>query len=106
MGGYEAGQAAVFAWPTADFGAIPATGGIMAAYKKEIEAAPDPAAKIRELEQQFASIGGPYGAAADFNVDDVIDPRETRPRIIRALELALNCRSVPAQPTQRHGIMP
>ena len=106
MGGYEAGQAAVFAWPTADFGAIPAAGGIMAAYKKEIEAAPDPAAKIRELEQQFASIGGPYGAAADFNVDDVIDPRETRPRIIRALELALNCRSVPAQPTQRHGIMP
>jgi acetyl-CoA carboxylase carboxyltransferase component len=106
MGGYEAGQAAVFAWPTADFGAIPAAGGIMAAYKKDIEAAADPEAKKKELEKQFASIGGPYIAAANFNVDDVIDPRETRPRIIRTLELALNHRSVPAQPTRRHGIMP
>jgi len=106
MGGYEAGQTAVFAWPTADFGAIPASGGILAAYKKEIEAAPDPEEKIRELKEEFASIGGPYGAAADFNVDDVIDPRETRPRIIRALDLAMHRRSVPAQPTQRHGIMP
>ncbi|MCK9274338.1 MAG: hypothetical protein M0P57_04530 [Syntrophales bacterium] len=106
MGGYEAGQAAVFAWPTADFGAIPAAGGILAAYKKVIDAAPDPEAKIRELQEQFAALGGPYGAAADFNVDDVIDPRETRPRIIRALELAVNRRTVPAGPTMRHGIMP
>lgn len=106
MGGYEAGQTAVFAWPTADFGAIPAGGGILAAYRKEIEAAPDPEVKIKELMEQFAAIGGPYGAAADFNVDDVIDPRETRPRIIRALELAMHRRSVPAHPTRRHGIMP
>lgn len=106
MGGHGAGQAAVLAWPTADFGAIPAAGGIMAAYKKEIEAAADPEAKKRELEKQFAAVGGPYVAAANFNVDDVIDPRETRPRIIRALELALNGRSVPAAPVLRHGIMP
>lgn len=106
MGGAEAGQVAVLAWPTADFGAIPAAGGILAAYKKEIESSPDPEAKKRELESQFAEIGGPYGAAANFNVDDVIDPRETRPRIIRALELALNSRSLPATPVYRHGIMP
>jgi acetyl-CoA carboxylase carboxyltransferase component len=106
MGGHGAGQAAVLAWPTADFGAIPAAGGSMAAYKKEIEAAVDPEAKKRELEKQFAAVGGPYVAAANFNVDDVIDPRETRPRIIRALELALNGRSVPAAPVLRHGIMP
>jgi len=106
MGGYGAGQAAVFAWPTADFGAIPTAGGIMAAYKKEIEASDDPAGLIRELERQFAELGGPYAAAANFNVDDVIDPRETRPRVIRALELALNGRSVPAAPVLRHGIMP
>ncbi len=106
MGGYGAGQSAVFAWPTADFGAIPAAGGIMAAYGREIEASDDPAATIRELERQFAGLGGPYAAAANFNVDDVIDPRETRPRIIKALELAINCRSIPAAPVMRHGIMP
>ncbi len=106
MGGYGAGQIAVFAWPTADFGAIPAAGGILAAYKSEIESAPDPEARRKELELQFAEVGGPYSAAANFNIDDVIDPRETRPRIIRALELALHRRTVPAAPTRRTGIMP
>jgi acetyl-CoA carboxylase carboxyltransferase component len=106
MGGAGAGQAGVFAWPTADFGAIPSAGGIMAAYKKEIEDAPDPDAKRKELERQFAESGGPYSAAANFNVDAVIDPRETRPSIVRALELALNSRSVSTGPTLRHGIMP
>jgi acetyl-CoA carboxylase carboxyltransferase component len=106
MGGYGAGQAGVFAWPTADFGAIPLAGGVLAAYKKEIEAAPDPEVKRREIESKFLDAGGPYPAAAKFNVDDVIDPRETRPRIIRALELALNRRTVPAAPVVRHGIMP
>ncbi|MHB1126525.1 MAG: carboxyl transferase domain-containing protein [Bacillota bacterium] len=106
MGGANARQAGVFAWPSADFGAIPVGGGVLAAYKREIEAAPDPEAKIRELQAQFDQYKGPYSAAGSDNIDDVIDPRETRPRIIRALELALNCRSVPAQPTMRHGVMP
>ena len=106
MGGAGAGQAGVFAWPTADFGSIPSAGGILAAYKKEIENAPDPDAKRKELERQFAETGGPYSAAANFNVDEVIDPRQTRPRIIRALELLLNSRSVAPGPTFRHGIMP
>jgi acetyl-CoA carboxylase carboxyltransferase component len=106
MGGYGAGQAAILAWPTADFGAIPMAGGILAAYKKEIEAAPDSDLKRQELEKEFSEIGGPYAAAANMNVDDVIDPRETRPRIIRALELALNSRKVAAAPVYRHGIMP
>ncbi len=106
MGGAGAGQAGVFAWPTADFGSIPSAGGILAAYKKEIENAADPDAKRKELEKQFAETGGPYSAAANFNVDEVIDPRQTRPRIIRALELLLNSRSVAPGPTFRHGIMP
>ncbi|MBF7082748.1 acyl-CoA carboxylase subunit beta [Desulfallas sp. Bu1-1] len=106
MCGYGARQAAVFAWPSADFGAIPSKGGVLAIYKKEIETAADPEAKIKELEAQFEEYKGPFSAAATFNVDDVIDPRETRPKIIRALELALNCRSKPAQPVPRFGVMP
>lgn len=106
MCGYGARQAGVFAWPTADFGAIPGGGGVLAAYKSEIEAAADPELKRRELEAMFEEYKGPYSAAASFNVDDVIDPRETRPRIIRALELALNGRSVPARTVARYGVMP
>ncbi|MHB8917118.1 MAG: acyl-CoA carboxylase subunit beta [Desulfocucumaceae bacterium] len=106
MCGYGARQAGVFAWPTADFGAIPGGGGVLAAYKKEIESAADPELKRKELEAMFEGYKGPYSAAGTFNVDDVIDPRETRPRIIRALELALNCRSEPARPMARYGVMP
>ncbi|MHB1420063.1 MAG: acyl-CoA carboxylase subunit beta, partial [Bacillota bacterium] len=106
MGGANARQAGVFAWPSADFGALPVGGGVLAAYKREIEEAPDREAKIKELQAQFDQYKGPYSAAGSDNIDDVIDPRETRPRIIKALELALNCRSVPAKPTTRHGIMP
>lgn len=106
MCGYGARQAAVFAWPSADFGAMPSGGGILAAYKKEIETATDPEATISEIEAQYEEYRGPYTAAGTFNVDDVIDPRETRPKIISALELALNSRSKPAQPTPRFGVMP
>lgn len=83
MCGYGARQAGVFAWPSADFGA-----------------------KIKEIEAMFEEYRGPYSAAEAFNVDDVIDPSETRPRIIRALDLALNCRSRPARPVPRYGVMP
>ncbi|HUW64016.1 MAG TPA: carboxyl transferase domain-containing protein [Spirochaetia bacterium] len=106
MCGYGAGQAAVFAWPSARFGAMPGRGGILAAYKNEIEASVDPQATIRQLEARFGEYAGPYAAARSFNVDDVIDPRETRLRVIRALELALGCRSVPARPVPRFGVMP
>ncbi len=106
MCGYGAGQAAVFAWPSAHFGAMPSKGGILAAFRSEIEASEDPEAKIKELEAKFMEYSGPYSAAATFNVDDVIDPRETRPRIIRALELALCRRSRPAAPLPRFGVMP
>lgn len=106
MCGYGARQAGVFAWPSADFGAMPSGGGVLAAYKKEIEASADPGAKIKEIEAMFEEYRGPYSAAGTFNIDDVIDPRETRPRIIRALELALSCRSQPARPAPRYGVMP
>jgi acetyl-CoA carboxylase carboxyltransferase component len=106
MCGYGAGQTLTLAWPRVDFGSIPADGGVLAAYKSELARADDPAALQKELEAKFNKYAGPYPAAGAFNVDDVIDPRETRPRIIEALELALSRRVAPPQPVFRFGVMP
>ena len=106
MCGYGAGQTLTLAWPRCNFGSIPAGGGVLAAHKAELEAAADPARLARELEEAYKKYSGPYPAAATFNIDDVIDPRETRPRIIRALELAMCRRAQPAAPVMRWGVMP
>ena len=67
-----------FAWPSARWGSIPIEGGVMAAHKAEIEAAPDPAARRAELEQHYIALSSPMRTAEKFGVLDVIDPRETR----------------------------
>ena len=53
-------------------------GGVAVAFRREIEAAPDPDAKRRELEQQLAARRDPYARAESFGVADLIDPRRTR----------------------------
>ena len=67
-----------FAWPSARWGSIPIEGGVMAAHKAEIEAAPDPAARRAELERHYLNLSSPMRTAEKFGVLDVIDPRETR----------------------------
>ncbi len=106
MNGYMAGQTLTLAWPTVDFASLPADSAILTAHAKELHASENPAALLKELEELYSSFAGPYPAAGIFNVDDVIDPRETRPMIIQALELALNRRSKPPGPVMRHGIVP
>ena len=106
MCGYGAGQTLTLAWPTADFGSLPMSGGLLAAYGAELATSKDPEALKKQLEEAYKKYCGAYPAAAIFNVDDVIDPRETRPRIIRAVDLALSRRSVPPSPVMRHGVMP
>ena len=109
MGGYGIGQTLTLAWPTADFGSLPVESGVFAAYPRELEEA-EKAGNYEEvkaqLELQFLEYCGPYPAAGDYNVDDVIDPRETRPRLIEALELALSRRVEAPKPTWRHGVLP
>ena len=69
----------VFAWPSAESGALPLEGGVAIAYRREIAAAPDPEAKRREIEEQLASKRSAYTRAEGFAVHDLIDPRQTRP---------------------------
>jgi len=78
-----------FAWPSAEFGGIPVEGGIDAAFKRIIETARDPEAKRAEITARLERLTSPFPVAENGVVEDIIDPRETRPRLIRALESAL-----------------
>jgi acetyl-CoA carboxylase carboxyltransferase component len=76
----------VLAWPSAESGALPLEGGVAVAFRREIEAAPDPEAKRRELEDQLAARRDPYARAEAFGVSDLIDPRHTRAALCAWLE--------------------
>ncbi|MBN1614269.1 MAG: hypothetical protein JW950_07365 [Deltaproteobacteria bacterium] len=106
MCGYMGGQTLTLAWPTVDFASLPVDSAIEAAHGAELAASADPEALRKKLETEYRKFSGAYPAAADFNIDDVIDPRETRPRLIRALEASLNRRSASPTPSLRHGVMP
>ena len=69
------------AWPSAESGALPVESGVALAYRREIEAADDPDARRRELEEEIAAAQSAFPRAEDFGVHDLIDPRETRPRL-------------------------
>jgi acetyl-CoA carboxylase carboxyltransferase component len=71
----------VVAWPSAESGALPVEGGVALAYRSEIEEAPDPEARRRELEDEMAAAQSILPRAEEFGVHDLIDPRHTRPRI-------------------------
>lgn len=76
----------VLSWPSAESGALPIEGGVAVAFRREIEAAEDPDARRRELEEAFAARRSPFPRAESFSVHDLIDPRETRPRLCRWVE--------------------
>ena len=67
------------AWPSGDWGALPIEGGVMAAYKRDIEASPDPKARQKEIEDSLDSVRSPYRTAEMFGIEEIIDPRDTRP---------------------------
>ncbi|HEX2914385.1 MAG TPA: carboxyl transferase domain-containing protein [Chloroflexia bacterium] len=68
-----------YAWPSADWGSLPIEGGIEAAYRREIEASENPAALIEEIKDRLDAVRSPFRTAERFGVEEIIDPRETRP---------------------------
>jgi acetyl-CoA carboxylase carboxyltransferase component len=76
-------HAYVLAWPSAESGALPVEGGVAVAFRRQIAEAEDPEAMRRELEESFARGRSPFPRAEAFGVHDLIDPRETRPRLCR-----------------------
>jgi acetyl-CoA carboxylase carboxyltransferase component len=79
-------EATVLAWPSAEAGALPVEGGVAVAFRREIAAAPDPETHRRELEERFAAARSPFPRAEAFGVNDLIDPRTTRPVLCDWLE--------------------
>jgi len=71
-----------YAWPSAESGSLVAQGGVMAAYRREIEAAPDPVAKRLEIEDRFQRMASVLRQPALARPLEVIDPRDTRPAIV------------------------
>lgn len=76
------------AWPTAEWGSLPIEGGVAAAFRREIQGAEDPAAKEKEIEDRLRPFASPFRTAEAFAVEDIIDPRETRPVLCRLVALA------------------
>jgi propionyl-CoA carboxylase beta chain len=94
-----------YAWPTAEIAVMGPEGAVNILYKRELDAAPDPAAarseKVKEFREKFAN---PYIAAGRGFVDEVIHPRETRRKLIAALKNLDNKRD--KNPPKKHGNIP
>ncbi|HET9580966.1 MAG TPA: carboxyl transferase domain-containing protein [Usitatibacter sp.] len=74
------------AWPSAEWGSLPVEGGAAAAFRREIEGAPDPKQRLAEIEKELRALASPLLTAEAFAVEDVIDPRETRPYLCRFID--------------------
>ena len=93
------------AWPTAEIAVMGPDGAVNIIFRKELEKAADPVKRkaelVAEYREKFAS---PYVAAERGYIDDVIEQKETRPRLINALEMLSNKRD--ANPAKKHGNIP
>ncbi len=77
-----------FAWPSGDWGSLPMEGGVEVAYKSELERADDPAAALAEIKARLKRVTSPFRTAEQFLIEDIIDPRDTRPLLCEFAELA------------------
>ncbi len=93
------------AWPTAEIAVMGPDGAVSIIFRKEIAEADDPDKRKAELVEEYREkFAHPYISASRGYVDDVIEPRFTRPRLINALEMLANKRDV--NPAKKHGNMP
>jgi len=93
------------AWPTAEIAVMGPEGAVSIIYRRELAQAEDPVARKAELVAEYrAKFATPYEAASRGYVDDVIEPRETRPRLINGLEMLSNKRD--SNPSKKHGCIP
>jgi acetyl-CoA carboxylase carboxyltransferase component len=77
-----------FAWPSAQWGSLPIAGGVAAAYRAVIEAAPDPAAERAAIEARLEALQDPLRTAEAFGIEEIVDPRDTRAHLCRFANLA------------------
>ena len=94
-----------YAWPTAEIAVMGAKGAAEIIFKKEINSADNPKEKLSEKEKEYADLfANPYNAAARGYVDEVIEPSQTRKKLIRAFKMLEN--KVASLPKKKHGNIP
>ena len=94
-----------FAWPTAEIAVMGAEGAVEVLFKRELAAAPDPKSLRAKLVQEYIEkFSNPFLAAERGYIDAVIDPQETRPRLISAFEMLRTKHEAP--PVRKHGNIP
>jgi acetyl-CoA carboxylase carboxyltransferase component len=94
-----------YAWPSAELAVMGTDGAVNIIFRKEIAQAEDPDAERDKLGQEYREqVAHPYVAAARGYIDDIIEPRETRPRLIEALATLQNKRD--RNPAKKHGNIP
>ncbi len=77
-----------YCWPSGDWGSLPIAGGLEVAYKSDLEAADDPAAELSAIRARLDKVTSPFRSAERFNVEDIIQPRDTRPLLCEFADLA------------------
>ena len=94
-----------FAWPTAEIAVMGAKGAAEIIFKKEISSAKDPVKKLKEKQEEYASMfANPYNAASRGYVDEVILPSDTREKLIKAFKISENKKVSPIK--KKHGNIP
>jgi acetyl-CoA carboxylase carboxyltransferase component len=81
-----------YAWPSGDWGSLPVEGGIEAAYRAELDAAPDRDALRSEIEERLNRYRSPFRTAETFLIEEIIDPRDTRPLLCEFANLTAKLR--------------
>jgi len=77
-----------YAWPSGDWGSLPLEGGIEAAFKAQLEAADDPDALRADIETRLNAVRSPFRTAESFLIEQIVDPRDTRPLLCEFANLA------------------
>jgi methylmalonyl-CoA decarboxylase subunit alpha len=94
------------AWPSAEWGSLPIEGGVAAAFRKDIASAADPKSREREIEAELRALASPYRTAEAFGVEEIIDPRETRPYLCRFIDAAQGRLQTTLGQKPRFGVRP
>ncbi len=94
------------AWPSGSWGSMHIEGGTFAAYRREIEGSPDPQAKLAEIEDRLKAIASPFRTAEAMGIEDLIDPRDTRPILCEFVEMAQRIIKTQLGPTAGPGYRP
>ena len=82
-----------YAWPSGDWGSLPVEGGVEAAYRTDLEASDDPDTLLEEITERLNSVRSPFRTAEAFLVEEIIDPRDTRPLLCEFANLAAPLRT-------------